>query len=385
MTKRFWIPAAAGGCALALVSAAGIATALHKNDVTLVVDGVSKTIAVREDTVAEVLELENLELGQHDVVLPGPDTEVSDDMEISVAYGRPLEVTVDGERRVVWTTARTVGQALQMLDLGATDSKLSTSRSTGITREGLTMEIATAKDVTITVAGTPQNIRIAGTVADVLAEAGVTPDADDKVTPAPATELEDGMAVSFVAVEVKESSKNVGIDFTKKSVKTDDLFEGTTKVKTKGVDGVAREIYTDVYEDGTLVSSTLKETVVSKQPVQQVTLVGTKKRPVAKTESSSSSSSTSSSSSGAGINLAREAMWDRIAQCESTGRWSINTGNGYYGGLQFNLQTWQAYGGTGYPHQNSRETQIAVATRLRDANGGYGAWPSCSSKLGLPQ
>lgn len=375
MTKRFWIPAAAGGCALALVSAAGIATALHKNDVTLVVDGVSKTIAVREDTVAEVLELENLELGQHDVVLPGPDTEVSDDMEISVAYGRPLEVTVDGERRVVWTTARTVGQALQMLDLGATDSKLSTSRSTGITREGLTMEIATAKDVTITVAGTPQNIRIAGTVADVLAEAGVTPDADDKVTPAPATELEDGMAVSFVAVEVKESSKNVGIDFTKKSVKTDDLFEGTTKVKTKGVDGVAREIYTDVYEDGKLISSTLKETVVSTQPVQQVTLVGTKKRPVATTQSSSSSSSSStssSSSSGAGINLAREAMWDRIAQCESTGRWSINTGNGYYGGLQFNLQTWLSVDGDDfayYPHQATRAEQITVANRLYEIRG----------------
>lgn len=375
MTKRFWIPAAAGGCALALVSAAGIATALHKNDVTLVVDGVSKTIAVREDTVAEVLELENLELGQHDVVLPGPDTEVSDDMEISVAYGRPLEVTVDGERRVVWTTARTVGQALQMLDLGATDSKLSTSRSTGITREGLTMEIATAKDVTITVAGTPQNIRIAGTVADVLAEAGVTPDADDKVTPAPATELEDGMAVSFVAVEVKESSKNVAIDFTKKSVKTDDLFEGTTKVKTKGVDGVAREIYTDVYEDGKLVSSTLKETVVSTQPVQQVTLVGTKKRPVATTQSSSSSSSSStssSSSSGAGINLAREAMWDRIAQCESTGRWSINTGNGYYGGLQFNLQTWLSVDGDDfayYPHQATRAEQITVANRLYEIRG----------------
>ncbi|WP_353080742.1 transglycosylase family protein [Tessaracoccus lapidicaptus] len=375
MTKRFWIPAAAGGCALALVSAAGIATALHKNDVTLVVDGVSKTIAVREDTVAEVLELENLELGQHDVVLPGPDTEVSDDMEISVAYGRPLEVTVDGERRVVWTTARTVGQALQMLDLGATDSKLSTSRSTGITREGLTMEIATAKDVTITVAGTPQNIRIAGTVADVLAEAGVTPDADDKVTPAPATELEDGMAVSFVDVEVKESSKNVAIDFTKKSVKTDDLFEGTTKVKTTGVDGVAREIYTDVYEDGTLISSTLKETVVSTQPVQQVTLVGTKKRPVATTQSSSSSSSSStssSSSSGAGINLAREAMWDRIAQCESTGRWSINTGNGYYGGLQFNLQTWLSVDGDDfayYPHQATRAEQITVANRLYEIRG----------------
>jgi hypothetical protein len=82
------------------------------------------------------------------------------------------------------------------------------------------------------------------------------------------------------------------------------------------------------------------------------------------------------------------SVWDRLAQCEATGNWSINTGNGYYGGLQFDRRTWQAYGGGEYadlPHQASREEQIAVATRLRDDRGGYGAWPSCSRKLGLPR
>ena len=78
-------------------------------------------------------------------------------------------------------------------------------------------------------------------------------------------------------------------------------------------------------------------------------------------------------------------MWDQLAQCESGGNWAINTGNGYYGGLQFSLSTWRAYGGPGYPHEQSRETQIAIATKLRDANGGYGAWPACSASLGLPQ
>ena len=79
------------------------------------------------------------------------------------------------------------------------------------------------------------------------------------------------------------------------------------------------------------------------------------------------------------------AQFERLASCESGGNWAINTGNGYYGGLQFNLGTWQAYGGTGYPHENSREQQIAVATRLRDANGGsYGSWPACAASLGLP-
>jgi len=76
-------------------------------------------------------------------------------------------------------------------------------------------------------------------------------------------------------------------------------------------------------------------------------------------------------------------VWDDLAKCESGGNWSINTGNGYYGGLQFDLGTWRGVGGSGYPHQASREEQIHRATILRDRNGGYGAWPSCSSQLGL--
>jgi resuscitation-promoting factor RpfB len=82
------------------------------------------------------------------------------------------------------------------------------------------------------------------------------------------------------------------------------------------------------------------------------------------------------------------AVWDRLAECESGGNWAINTGNGYYGGLQFNLSTWQSNGGTqyaAYPHQASREQQIAIATLLRDRRGGYGAWPACARKLGLPR
>ncbi|MGH9112431.1 MAG: transglycosylase family protein [Acidimicrobiales bacterium] len=75
------------------------------------------------------------------------------------------------------------------------------------------------------------------------------------------------------------------------------------------------------------------------------------------------------------------ATWDALAQCEAGGNWSINTGNGYYGGLQFSLGSWQGVGGTGYPHEHSRETQIAMGQRLQ-ASSGWGAWPACSSKLG---
>ncbi len=74
--------------------------------------------------------------------------------------------------------------------------------------------------------------------------------------------------------------------------------------------------------------------------------------------------------------------WDALAQCESGGNWGISTGNGYYGGLQFSMSTWQAMGGSGNPANASRAEQIAVAERVLSAQG-WGAWPSCSSQLGL--
>ena len=80
-------------------------------------------------------------------------------------------------------------------------------------------------------------------------------------------------------------------------------------------------------------------------------------------------------SSGSGV-------WDSLAQCESGGNWSINTGNGYYGGLQFSQGSWEAAGGSGSPANASREEQIRVAENLQSMQG-WGAWPSCSSQLGL--
>jgi resuscitation-promoting factor RpfA len=75
-------------------------------------------------------------------------------------------------------------------------------------------------------------------------------------------------------------------------------------------------------------------------------------------------------------------VWDKLAQCESTGNWSINTGNGFSGGLQFTKSTWRAFGGEGLAHHASREEQIIVAERVL-AQQGWGAWPACSRKLGL--
>ncbi|MFR9750834.1 resuscitation-promoting factor Rpf1 domain-containing protein [Nocardia sp. 004] len=93
----------------------------------------------------------------------------------------------------------------------------------------------------------------------------------------------------------------------------------------------------------------------------------------------------------AGVALAGNASaapdsdWDRLAQCEAGGNWGINTGNGYHGGLQFSPSTWNAHGGQQYAptaNQATREEQIVVAEKVL-ASQGWGAWPSCSAKLGL--
>ena len=79
---------------------------------------------------------------------------------------------------------------------------------------------------------------------------------------------------------------------------------------------------------------------------------------------------------------ATTTTWDRIAQCESGGNWHIDTGNGYYGGLQFSMSTWHAHGGSGNPAGATKSRQITVAERVLQSQG-WGAWPACSRRLGL--
>lgn len=88
---------------------------------------------------------------------------------------------------------------------------------------------------------------------------------------------------------------------------------------------------------------------------------------------------------GAPAEAATVATWDKLANCESSGNWHINTGNGYYGGLQFSASTWRGFGGTKYAARADLATksqQIEIAEKVLDVQG-WQAWPACSRKLGL--
>ena len=182
-----------------------------------------------------------------------------------------------------------------------------------------------------------------------------------------------------------------------------DLSEGETKVATAGVDGVVRTTYEVTTVGGKEVSRTPVAQVVVTQKVDEVVLVGTgaAKKQESKPEQSqgqgqdqsqgqgqTQSQAPSESSGGSGGSKSTNGgpvgddVWAKLAQCESGGRPETNTGNGFYGMYQFTLETWQALGGTGYPHEADAATQTAMAKKLQ-AQAGWGQWPGCADKLGL--
>ena len=125
------------------------------------------------------------------------------------------------------------------------------------------------------------------------------------------------------------------------------------------------------YVDGKRSKSKVLSSKTVTKPTTAVVRVGTKKAAVS-SGGSTGGSGGSSGGSGGGINLARADMWDRIAECESGGNWSINTGNGYYGGLQFSISSWNYNGGDDFasrPDLASRAEQITVANRYYEKAG----------------
>ena len=366
--------AAAVAVALALV---GYQALNRTRTVTLSLDGEATTLETAGATVAEVLDEEGLELGSHDVVAPDLGAAVQDGTRIAVKFGRPLTVNLDGDRTRHWVTATSVTTALQQIGLRLGGSDLSVSRSAGISRSGLALRVVTPKRVALAVAGTkPVRTDVTAlTVGQALAERKVKVDRDDRVVPRPSTRLSRKNTTRITVTKVRVVKRKVldkPVAFPTRTVSDSTIYEGESEVARAGRNGSRDLTFTLRFENGRLVKRTLADVSGYVAPVPALVRVGTKEKPAP-------------APAPAAVYSSGSSVWDSLARCESGGNWAINTGNGYYGGLQFSLSTWQAYGGTGLPSAASRETQIAVATRLRDASGGYGAWPHCSAQLGLPR
>ena len=371
---------AALGALLTAVTLALLATAagyliLNKSTITLSLDGTAAEVSTSAETVADVLEQEGIEVGRHDVVAPDLDTPVDDGTRIAVKFGRPLDLNLDGERTRHWVTATDVTTAVDQLGLSVRGAELSTSRGTEISRSGLRLSIATPKRITFAVgAAKPVTEKVAVmTVRQALDEQGVEVDKDDIVKPALGKVLDERAKVVVTRVNVVKKNVTETLSYRTETTADDTMYEGEEETARGGKAGSRDVTYQLRYENGKLVTRKVLGVRNYVAPVHALVKIGTKEPEPEPVEPA-----TPVYSSGG-------TVWDSLASCESGGNWAINTGNGYYGGLQFNLGTWQAYGGSGYPHQQSREAQIAVAERLRAATGGYGSWPGCAAKLGLPR
>jgi len=319
--------AAAGAVVVALSSvyAAGAST------VGLDVDGSPREVSSVARTVGDALSAAGVEVDPEDSVTPGVDTALSEVGDDGIVVRTLKDVVIDdeGEEVEVSTLGLTVGEALEDSDLGVDESdRVDADRSallSDVDRIGVDRQVNIRFDPAD---GDIHDVdTYADTVGDFLHEVGV--DTEGKRVSAGMDErLSDGFVLTVEDEKPKEEPKP-----------EEKKPEPETVVEEPEPEPVVEEVTVEV------------------EPVES------KPAPA----------------------VSDGSVWDSIAQCESGGNWAINTGNGYQGGLQFNPQTWNAYGGGEYAasaDQASREQQIAVAEKVQAAQG-WGAWPACTASLGL--
>ena len=359
-SRRTLVVLVAAVAATLLVTTVGYA-AMSKS-VTLSVDGQADQVSTLGGTVGDVLSEEGVKVGERDVVAPSLDTKVNDGTRIAVRYARQLQVNVDGKEKSYWVTATNVSSALDQLGLRYAGADLSVSRSAEVPRKGLDLQVVTPKTITLKDgARKAHKVTVpALTVSDALGKLGVDFGKRDEVTPRAKATLQDGDKVVVTHVRVVTKKVTEAVHFSTIEKSDSSMNKGDTKVVRPGRDGSRSVVYRMRFENGHLVGRKALRSHTLTDPRSAIVRVGTKEAPTANYASGNS-------------------VWDKIAQCESGGNWAANTGNGYYGGLQFDLQTWHSYGGTGYPNEHTREEQIAIAEKVRQANGGYSAWPVCGA------
>jgi resuscitation-promoting factor RpfB len=363
---------------LALVGGSIAYAVMHKT-VTLSVDGKVRQVQTFDATVGQVLRDQHIRVGPHDAVAPSPSSALQDGSRVAVRFGRELNLTVDGKTRSYWVTASNVTSALSQLGLRYRGADMSASRSTFIGRSGLSLVVDTPKTVTLVVGNRVRHATTTElTVGSALTKLGVRLGKRDEVKPRLGSTIADGSKIVVTRITTRLKLVDVAVPY--KTVRRPDasLYRGNRRIGTAGHPGVKRLVYRATFANGRPRHRRLIRTHVLRQPQARVEYYGTKHRPAPAPPTPAPAPAANYASGG--------TVWDELAACESGGNWAINTGNGYYGGLQFLVSTWLAYGGGAYaplPNLASREEQIAIATKVRDAAGGYSPWPACAASLGL--
>ena len=351
------------GAVLATVvgGTAAFATAATEPTITLVVDGQTSRIHSASHTVGDVLADAGYRVAKHDIVAPAVASTIASGDKIVLNRGRLLHLVIDGKKKNVWTTAPTVAEALAQL--GYPESTfVSVSRDKRLPLTASSLVLRAPKKVVVIHDGhrTPVT-STAKTVGELVRSLRIHLGAHDRVRPGANNLLKTGMKIQVLRVTAKRETVREAVSYPVIKHTDSSMYTDQVKVTTAGVLGSADVTYDVLYASGEVLGRQEITRHVITAPKAQVETVGTKVRPV----------------STSGLN------WDALAQCESGGNWHINTGNGFYGGLQFDYSTWLSNGGGQYAERAdlaTREQQIAVASRLYAARGSS-PWPVCGAYL----
>lgn len=345
-----------------LVVGGALAVARHKT-VTLDIDGETISLGTMASDVSGALDDAGYTVGERDAVAPAADASISDGDTVVLRRAREIDLTVDGQPKTVWTTALTVDDALKQFEL-ADDVHVSASRSERLPLEGTSLEVVNAKLVKVADGGAPlTDVRLAApTVGELLAANGAPLEQADTVVPPADAPVVEGAEIHVTRDRTETRTETLPIAPPETRVDDPALDKGKTVVENPGVPGERTVTASVKTVNGVEAGRQELSSQVLREPAPALVKVGVKE-----------------------LAISNASTWDSIAHCEATGNWAINTGNGFFGGLQFTQSTWEAFGGTQYAARAdlaSREQQISVAEKVQAAQG-WGAWPACTSKLGL--
>ena len=350
---------------MALVFAGGYAVAAHKT-VTLTIDGAPMTVSTMKSRVIDVVKENGFDVGERDTLYPAPDQPVHQSDNIVLRRSRPLQISLDGHgSREVWTTASTVQEALTQLSLTDT-APAAASRATRVPLGGMSLPVVTPRTVSLNDGGVIRTVRLAAAnVAGLLEAAGVPLLQSDAVVPPPSAPVTEGMTIQVTRIRVNKVTQQLPLPPDNTVVPDPTMNMSRKVVEDPGAPGL---------QDVTFAVATVNGAETGRLPVANVVIAparagvlrvgakpGTEVPPV---------------SNG--------ATWDALSRCEAGGNWAINSGNGFYGGVQFDQNTWERNGGLRYAQRAdlaTREEQIAIAEVTR-ARQGWGAWPVCSGRVG---
>jgi uncharacterized protein YabE (DUF348 family) len=354
-----------GALLLTLIAAGSYAAAVHKT-VTLDVDGSPMKVSTMKSRVIDVVQENGFTVGDRDDLYPAADQSVDDSGTIVLRRSRPVQVSMDGhESRQIWTTASTVDEALQQLSM-SDSAPAAASRDSRLPLAGMALPVVSPKNVHIDDGGVMADRKLAApNVAALLAAAGAPLEQADKVVPAPSTPITEGMTVVVTRIRMDKVTQRVPLPPVAQKIPDPAMNMSRQVVDDPGTPGE---------QDVTFAVAIVNGAETGRLPVANEVL--TPARPSVMRVGAKPGTEVPPVNNG--------GTWDALAGCESHGNWAINTGNGFYGGVQFDQNTWERQGGLRYaPRADlaTREEQIAIAEVTR-ARQGWGAWPTCSARLG---